>query len=122
MFSLARTNLSRRTTSRVALAFESQYEAHQPGRFRVTLTDAADPNAASIPGDVLLALEKPVGERTDAQKMALLGWFRASVPGPVQTADAALTLDEEDLRGLRRRPPDDDGDGRASQATSVLSS
>lgn len=74
----------------VTLAFESIYEAHQPNRFKITLTDAADPQAASVPTQVLAALETPATERTEAQKATLLTWFRTSVPGPAQTADRTL--------------------------------
>ncbi|MDB5297672.1 MAG: Protein of unknown function (DUF1553)/Protein of unknown function (DUF1549)/Planctomycete, partial [Phycisphaerales bacterium] len=64
----------------VTMAFESGFARHQLGRFRLSLTDAPNPvPPPAPPADVRAALDLVPAARTDAQRSAVLGYFRRSV-------------------------------------------
>jgi hypothetical protein len=65
---------------RLVLEFQSKFSQHQPGRFRVSVTSAADPHGgSSLPEAVAAALAVPAGERTAAQRDELAKYFREKV-------------------------------------------
>lgn len=62
------------------LVFESGFPRHQPGRIRVTTTDAAHPGLKSpLPPQLLASARRPVGERTREQAAELRDYFRKEV-------------------------------------------
>ena len=68
------------TTLRVILAFESQFTSHQFGKFRLSVTSAADPHAKdAIPAAVASALAKKAEARSDADRAAIRSHYRSSV-------------------------------------------
>jgi hypothetical protein len=84
----------------VTLQFQSQFAGHHPGRFRLSVTNAAQPHgAAALPDEVVKALAIPAEKRTDAQNMAVRSYYRRSV-----SADAKSLADE--LAKLRRERTD----------------
>jgi hypothetical protein len=59
-------------TLSIQLDFHSQYGQHQIGRFRVSVTDAAQPHqAAPLPAEIVTILKVPAEQRTAAQKATL---------------------------------------------------
>ena len=62
------------------LVFHSGFPRHQPGRLRLTLTDAARPGLKSkYPSNILSAVQRPTTERTKEQVEALRDYFRKEV-------------------------------------------
>ncbi len=68
------------TTLRVILAFESQFAAHQFGKFRISATSASDPHAkGAIPAAVASALARKPEARSDADRAAIRSHYRSTV-------------------------------------------
>jgi hypothetical protein len=65
-------NFPKGSRLRLTLAFESQFAAHQLGRFRISTTSASDPHGKSaMPQAVASALTKPAAQR-NADELALI--------------------------------------------------
>ena len=64
----------------ITLAFNSTFGQHQPGRFRVSITSAANPHdKPKLPENIASALTAT--ERTEAQQQELAKYFREEVQG-----------------------------------------
>ncbi len=64
----------------IRLAFQSPFASHQPGRFRVSATNAAEPMGVNaIPKEVREFLAIEPSARTDAQKAAIQSYYRSHV-------------------------------------------
>lgn len=65
------------TLVEVNLHFESVFPGHHPARIRVTLTgDDAPLRGAETPPHIAALLQKPLGERTNEEKLELTAYFR----------------------------------------------
>jgi mono/diheme cytochrome c family protein len=75
----------------VSLAFESKFAQHQLGRFRLSLTSAANPAAAStLPDAVAAALAVPRDERTAEQTGEIRKHYREQVSPVIRGLKAEL--------------------------------
>jgi hypothetical protein len=64
----------------VSLAFQSRFAQHQLGRFRLSVTDAADPNQGeAVPAGIRQIVSLPVHERSDALRGELRTFYREHV-------------------------------------------
>jgi hypothetical protein len=67
-------------TLRVTLDFQSPFAQHQFGRFRLSVTDAADPHQKSnLPANIADIMAVPSDKRAEAQKATLREYYRAEV-------------------------------------------
>ena len=67
----------------VRLRHESIYDGHNIGRFRVALTDIANPGLESngeLTQETFSALQKPLADRTDQEKKLVTDYFQAISP------------------------------------------
>ncbi len=64
---------------KLAIGLAQMYGDHAIGRFRISVTDAADP-APALPHDVAAALAKPKGERGANENKLLLAYYAKSSP------------------------------------------
>ncbi|MFO0911269.1 MAG: DUF1549 and DUF1553 domain-containing protein, partial [Isosphaeraceae bacterium] len=85
----------------VSLEFASTFGQHQPGRYRVSYTDSADPlGRSALPGEVAAALKVEGSQRTGAQKQAIRDYFRSQVyvgAKPLQERIQRLTRERNEL-------------------------
>jgi hypothetical protein len=63
----------------VTLDFQSQFGQHQAGRFRLAVTEAADPHGGALPDYVAAILARPAAQRTADEARALRDYFRNTV-------------------------------------------
>jgi hypothetical protein len=64
----------------IELAFDSQFAQHQPGVFRLSVTDAKQPHGDKhIPANVVTALQTESSKRTAEQSAALRSYYREQV-------------------------------------------
>lgn len=69
----------------VSLHFESQFAHHQPGRFRLSVTDSAEPlRSRELPAEVAQAMAVSRDRRSDEQRRALVSYFRSHVSPPAR--------------------------------------
>jgi len=61
-----------------AMAFNSQFVGHSPGRFRVSVTDAINPQGQALPTNIQKVLAVAADKRSDAQKTELRLYYRAN--------------------------------------------
>ena len=86
------------TTLVFTLDHQTQYAEHNLGRFRLSVTDAADPAGATpLPDKVAKALAIAADERTDDQKKELATYYRSIAPElqPVRQKIASLRKELE---------------------------
>ncbi|MFO0908595.1 MAG: hypothetical protein U0794_09565 [Isosphaeraceae bacterium] len=85
----------------VSFEFASTFGQHQPGRYRVSYTDSADPlGRSALPGEVAAALKVEGSQRTGAQKQAIRDYFRSQVyvgAKPLQERIQRLTRERNEL-------------------------
>src|SRR5207237_896561 len=80
IFQLEKPLVAKGTTITIVLDFQSQFAQHQAGRFRLSVTDAAQPHGKSaLPDNVAALLRIPIEKRTEAQKNALRLHYRKHV-------------------------------------------
>jgi hypothetical protein len=69
--------LGRQALLTVTLDFQSQFPQHQPGRFRLSVTDAPKPHGAdAMPAAIRTILVVEPARRTDAQRTELQKYYR----------------------------------------------
>ncbi|MBA4187952.1 MAG: hypothetical protein C0467_08025 [Planctomycetaceae bacterium] len=82
----------------VALVFGSHFPGHQPGHFRVSITDGNSPHErGAIPAGVAAALATPSEKRTPQQAQELMAYFRQHHAGAVTNGDRALAAAKKAL-------------------------
>ncbi len=65
---------------KVVLRHDSQHQKHNLGRFRLSLTDTAEPKLTQVADQLLAALETPTDKRNDEQRKLLTKAHRESAP------------------------------------------
>ncbi len=76
----------------VTLDFQSQFAQHQAGRFRTSVTDAANPHGASqLPENIRQIVALDAAARTKDQQAALRTYYRANVSPEARKWQAELT-------------------------------
>jgi hypothetical protein len=85
----------------ISIEFNSGYARHQPGLFRLAVTDSARPHDKDgVPQNVLAILQVPAAQRTDAQHEDLRRFFRENISAefaPVRQRLAELRRQQADL-------------------------
>ncbi len=90
----------------VTLVFGSHFAGHQPGRFRVSLTDAKSPHErGTLPGGVAAALATPTEKRTPQQAQELMNYFRQHHAGAATDADRELAAANKALAEFEKSFP-----------------
>jgi hypothetical protein len=88
----------------VTVACKSSYAKHQPGRLRLAVTAATDPNAPSrLPDAVLAALSRTSEERSDADRQSLQDYFRRQASTEFAPLVAQLASAEKERADLAAR-------------------
>ncbi len=65
---------------KITLEFNSQFASHQAGRFRLSVTDAANPHGtSSLPHNILAILSVSAEKRSDQQKAEMRSYYRAQI-------------------------------------------
>ena len=98
VFTLAeRLPLAEAATVTLELDFQSQFGQHQPGRFRIAVTDAERPEAAAaLPARIAQILELKPENRTDADRAELAAYHREHL-------SPAVAAWREELKSLQAR-------------------
>jgi hypothetical protein len=90
----------------ITLKFESPFAQHQLGRFRLSLTTAADPHAAdALPPEVRAALAVAAGERSESQASLLRDYYRQHVSEVGRALAAELNRVRQAQAALERQIP-----------------
>ncbi|MBI3821389.1 MAG: DUF1553 domain-containing protein [Planctomycetes bacterium] len=98
----------------IRFEFQSQFSQHQFGRFRVSITDAANPHGkSSIPANIAAILKTSADQRTDQQKSELRQYYRTEV------ATDAAEIRAEILR-LRKTKSDLEAAGASTMVMQEL--
>ncbi len=94
------------TTLRLILAFESQFAAHQLGKFRVSVTSAKDPHAKdAMPSAVAMALAKKAEARSEADRAAIRSHYRSTVSAEGKALSARLTALKSERSAIEAKIP-----------------
>ncbi|MCE9566030.1 MAG: PSD1 and planctomycete cytochrome C domain-containing protein [Planctomycetes bacterium] len=90
----------------VTLVFGSQFAGHQPGRFRVSVTDAKSPHERGVlPAGVAGALAISAEKRTPQQAQELMTYFRQHHAGAATDADRELAAATKTLADFEKTFP-----------------
>lgn len=81
----------------VRLLYQSEFPQHNMGKFRLSITGAANPNlkGSPFPADVTEALKIELAARNDAQKQTLAKYYRSIAPELAPAREQAARLDTE---------------------------
>lgn len=91
---------------RVTFEFHSRFAQHQFGRFRVAVTDAADPHSAqTLPAAIVELLSKPAAERDENQRAAVAKYFREHVSKIAKTLRDKLTAVQAQQTEMEKQIP-----------------
>jgi mono/diheme cytochrome c family protein len=92
-------------TLEVRLEFHSPYAQHQAGRFRILVTNAADPRGDSLPASVASALRKEPADRSADELTELRRYFRGNVSAAGMQLKAERELLVKQLQRLESEVP-----------------
>jgi hypothetical protein len=105
VFELA-TPLAADGTLTLTLDFQSQFAQHQFGRFRVSVTDAANPHTKSaLPPAVAAALAVEADRRSDAQKETLRIYYRQNVSTALKGAGQEIAKLKAERAAIEKQVP-----------------
>ncbi len=92
VFSFAPIGGQGKVSLAITIEFHSKFGRHQFGRFRVSVTDSAQPHGrASLPDEIGVILRTPAKERSPVQKNRLQEYFRTTVrPRGISAEEASL--------------------------------
>ena len=94
------------TTLRVILAFESKFAAHQPGKFRISVTSAADPHArGAMPAAVASALARKPEARSEAERAAIRSHYRSTVSAEGKALAARVAALKSERSSIEAKVP-----------------
>ena len=87
----------------VDVEFNSPFARHQPGRFRLSATDAPNPHGGSAhPESIVKILATPQSQRDDAQRTELRNYYRATASAEFKVIAKKLT----DLKAAKKTAED----------------
>jgi hypothetical protein len=89
----------------ITLDFQSQFNAHQLGRFRLSLTRAENPTTDTIPLEIVSALKAAPNERNDAQRNMIRSFYRTTISTEGRALESRRKMLQETLRKLDEALP-----------------
>ena len=89
----------------VSLAFISKFAQHQLGRFRLSVTDAPNPQKPDYPDLIMRALATAAVERTEAQKAELRNFYRDHLSTQIKELKEHLSRVRQSRDNLEKQIP-----------------
>ncbi|HYG77071.1 MAG TPA: PSD1 and planctomycete cytochrome C domain-containing protein [Planctomycetota bacterium] len=87
----------------ITLEFKSQFGQHVIGRFRLSATDAKNPQGSKTPENIRAIIALAADKRSDAQKAELRSYYRSTHSNALKEINAQIASEKKTLAELEKK-------------------